>query len=240
MSRIQLSTALFAAVLGIVAIAPNAAADAWNKKTFVTINEPMEVAGVTLVPGTYVFKLADSQADRHIVMIQSQNEDKTYATVFAIPDYRLQPSGDTKFVFWETPAGQPKALRAWFYPGDNYGQEFMYPKEQATQIAKVQSTQQNVPTAPAEKPAPLQEPQVAQNTPPPPPAPQANPQPAPQTAPQTAPAQPQTQQPSQQVAQNTRPQTLPQTASNLPLLTLLGFLSIGAAFGIGAIAKRMA
>jgi len=236
MNRIKLSTALFAAVLGIVAIAPNAAADAWNKKTIVTINEPMEVAGVTLVPGTYVFKLADSQADRHIVMIQNQDQDKTYATVFAIPDYRLQPSGDTKFLFWETPAGQPKALRAWFYPGDNYGQEFMYPKEQATQIAQVQSTHQEVPTAPAEQPAPLQEPQVAQNTPPPPPVPQANPQPTPQTAP----AQPEAPQPSQQVAENTRPQTLPQTASNLPLLTLLGFLSIGAAFGIGAFAKRMA
>ena len=49
-------------------------------------------------------------------------------TILAIPNYRLQPTGKTVFTFWETPPGQPKALRAWFYPGDNFGQEFAYPK----------------------------------------------------------------------------------------------------------------
>lgn len=236
MSRVQLSTALFAAVLGVMTITPKASADEWNKKTIITINEPMEVAGVVLIPGTYVFKLQDSQADRHIVLIQNDREDKTYAQVFAVPDYRIQPTGSSRFLFWETPAGQPKALRAWFYPGDYFGQEFMYPKERATQIAKVQSTPQTVPTAPetatatapTPAPAPEQAPVVAQNTPPPPPPP------APQaTAPAPQPA------PAPQVAENTSPQTLPQTASNLPLLALLGFLSIGLAAVIGVFATRI-
>jgi hypothetical protein len=27
----------------------------------------------------------------------------------------------------ERPSGQPEALKAWFYPGDNTGIEFVYP-----------------------------------------------------------------------------------------------------------------
>ena len=56
-------------------------------------------------------------------------------TVLAIPNYRLRPTGKSIFAMWETPAGQPAALRAWFYPGDNFGQEFAYPKGKAEQIA---------------------------------------------------------------------------------------------------------
>jgi hypothetical protein len=56
-------------------------------------------------------------------------------TILAIPNYRLQPTGKTVFQYWEVPAGEPRALRAWFYPGDNFGQEFAYPKQKAEHIA---------------------------------------------------------------------------------------------------------
>jgi LPXTG-motif cell wall-anchored protein len=233
MNRIQISTVLFAAVFGIVAAAPKASADEWNKKTIVTISEPMEVPGAKLEPGKYVFKLADSQSDRHIVMIQNEREDKTYATILAIPNYRVQPTGTSRFLFWETPAGQPKALRAWFYPGDNFGQEFMYkPERRGTQIT--QATHQEAPAAPeaAAQPAPPPAPQepvvVAQETPPPPPPPAAPVQAAP--APEPEPAV---------VAENNTPRELPQTGSNIPLLAMLGAFSVGIAFVLGAFAKRL-
>jgi hypothetical protein len=38
--------------------------------------------------------------------------------------------------FSERPAGEPEALRAWFYPGKNWGDEFVYPKARAIEIAK--------------------------------------------------------------------------------------------------------
>ena len=38
--------------------------------------------------------------------------------------------------FSERPVGQPEALRAWFYPGRNWGEEFVYPKAKAIQLAK--------------------------------------------------------------------------------------------------------
>jgi len=249
MKSLQLSTALFAAVVGFVAVAPNAHADEWDRKTIITTNEPIEVPGVTLQPGTYVFKLADTtDASRHTVIIQNERENKTYATILAIPNYRLKPTGKSRFMFWETPAGQPKALRAWFYPGDNMGQEFAYKKDRATQISQTTTNHEQVPeqtdtvqntqtAAVAPAPAPEQEPapapvETAQNTPPPAPEPApvaAAPAPAPEPAPAPAPVE---------TAQNTTPHELPQTASNVPLLALLGFSMVGLSLLLGRLVKN--
>src|SRR5260370_16806274 len=79
--------------------------------------------------------LVDSLSDRHIVRIFDNDKQNVISTILAIPNYRLQPTGKTVFQYWEVPAGQPKALRAWFYPGDNFGQEFAYHKETAVEIA---------------------------------------------------------------------------------------------------------
>jgi hypothetical protein len=147
----------FAAVsclgLASLALAPSASADQWNKKTIMTVNESIQVPGKVLMPGKYVMKLLDSPSNRHIVQIFNEREDQLQTTILAIPNYRLQPTGKTEFQWWETPAGQPKALRAWFYPGDNFGQEFAYPKTEAVRIAAV--TTENVPTTYAQTEAEL-------------------------------------------------------------------------------------
>ena len=121
---------------------PNLHADEWNKKTILTINEPLEVPScctpdhtVVLQPGEYVMVLVDSLSDRHIVRIFDKDQKTVMTTILAIPNYRLQPTGKTTLEYWEVPAGQPRALRAWFYPGDNFGQEFAYPKQKAAAIA---------------------------------------------------------------------------------------------------------
>ena len=199
-----------------VALAPSARADEWNKKTIMTVSEPIQVPNQVLPAGTYVIKLLDSQSDRHIVQIFNKEENHLFTTILAIPNYRIQPTGKTVFTFWETPPGQPKALRAWFYPGDNFGQEFAYPKSAAVQIAAV--SHQPVPTTEATQPAELPKAEVtqtqpepqqeAQNTPPPPPQ-EAAPAPAPAPAPEPA------------------PQELPKTASPYPLIGLAGLLSLG-------------
>jgi hypothetical protein len=200
-------------LLGI-ALAPGARADEWNKLTIMTVNEPIQVPNKVLPAGTYVVKLLDSPSDRHIVQIFNKDQSHLETTILAIPNYRIQPTGKTVFTFWETPPGQPKALRAWFYPGDNFGQEFAYPKSAAAQIAAV--SHEPVPTTEATQPAELKEAevtqtqpepqQVAQNTPPP--QPEAAPAPEPVAAP--APA----------------PQELPKTSSPYPLIGLAGLLSL--------------
>lgn len=110
-------------VLFTAAFTPSAKADEWNKRTIITTHEPIQIEGKVLEPGQYVLKLLDS-SDRHIVQIFDIGEAKLEMTVFAIPTYRLDPSGDTRLTFSETSDGQAPALRTWFYPGDNSGFEF--------------------------------------------------------------------------------------------------------------------
>src|SRR5271154_173145 len=120
------------ALLGATLLAPLVMADEFEKKTVVHVNEPLQLPNIVLQPGQYVFKLMDNP-DRHIVLIYSADGSHLVAKVMAVPNLRLRPTGKTVFQFWETPAGQPKALRAWFYPGDNFGQEFVYPKTKSVE-----------------------------------------------------------------------------------------------------------
>src|SRR5580692_5367816 len=82
-------TVLCVALVGAVAT-PGVKADDWNKKTVITFSGPVEIPGVHLTgwsilpAGTYVFKLLDSQSDRHIIQIFSKDEKTIYATILAI------------------------------------------------------------------------------------------------------------------------------------------------------------
>jgi len=212
-------------VLGI-ALAPTARADEWDKKTIMTVNESIQVPNKVLPAGKYVIKLLESPSDRHIVQIFNADETHLETTILAIPNYRLQPTGKTVFTFWETPPGQPKALRAWFYPGDNFGQEFAYPKSAAVQIAAV--AHQPVPTTEATQAAEL--PSAAVTTTP---APAEEAQPQQEVAQVTPPTQPEVQ-PEPAVAPEpepaSAPQELPKTASPYPLVGLIGLVSLGLYF----------
>src|SRR5438105_10152770 len=111
-----------------------------SKKTTVTFSAPFEIPGVNaqvLPAGSYVFRLLDSLSDRHIVQVFSKDEKHIYATILAIPNYRLKATDKTVMTFAERVSGEPQAIRAWFYPGDNWGQEFVYPKQRAVQLAKL-------------------------------------------------------------------------------------------------------
>jgi len=214
---------MLCAFAGVLALAPAAYADQWSHETRVTFSQPVEIPSMVLPPGTYVFKLLDSQTDRSVVQIFNEDENHLYATILAIPDYRLQPTGKTVIMFEEREAGAPSAIRAWFYPGENYGTEFVYPQPRAAALAQV--THQPVPSMPAtEKP-----PEAAELRK----APVMNQQPSgEQTAPEPAPApqpQPQAATPPPQEQAAMSPPQLPQTASDLPLIGLMGLLSLALA-----------
>jgi hypothetical protein len=133
--RVFMKAACCAAALAMFAASP-ARADVWNKKTFLTFSGPVQVPGVTLPAGTYTFKLADLTGSRHVVQIFDKDEKKIYTTILAIPDQRLEPSAKPVVLFSERAAGTPQAIKAWFYPGETIGNEFVYPKSQAITIAK--------------------------------------------------------------------------------------------------------
>jgi hypothetical protein len=142
--RVFMKAACCAAALAMLVASP-ARGDVWNKKTFLTFSGPVQVPGVTLPAGTYTFKLADLTGSRHVVQIFDKDEKKIYTTILAIPDQRLEPSDKPVVLFSERPAGTPQAIKAWFYPGETIGNEFVYPKSQAIRIAR--ATHQSVLTA---------------------------------------------------------------------------------------------
>jgi len=88
-------------VLFCATLAPGARADQWDKKTIVTFGDAVEIPGQVLSAGTYVFKLADTLADRHIVQIWNADETQIFQTIRTIPNTRFEPPDKTIFEFDE-------------------------------------------------------------------------------------------------------------------------------------------
>ena len=126
MMKKLITPGVLALALFTITLAPSAKADEWNKKTVITVQGgAVQIQGTVLEPGKYVLKLLDSQADRQILQVFNADETHLETTILANAAYRLEPTGDTRFTFAEVPAGQPPAISTWFYPGDNYGLQFL-------------------------------------------------------------------------------------------------------------------
>lgn len=241
MRLFKVLAALCCAFLVIAALQVKTAnADQFNKKTIFTFSAPIEIPGssgpMVLPAGTYVFKLLDSLSNRHIVQVFNKDENHVYATILAIPNYRLEPTETTVIKFKESASGSPAAVKAWFYPGDNFGQEFVYPKSRAVELAK--STGEPVLSMPEETAANISEPASSAKAPS-------------VVAMEKAPVK--AEQPSGEevemaevitpmppaAAQKTTAKRLPKTASDLPLLALCGMLMAGVGLGLRLLSKRM-
>jgi hypothetical protein len=232
------ATTICSMALMSLALAPSVKADDLNKRTVITFSGPVEIPGVhlkgwgVLPAGTYVFKIVDSKSDRHVVQIYSADEKTIYATILAIPNYRLKVTDKTVITFRERPAGEPEALRAWFYPGRESGEEFVYPKSKAIEIAQstktpVLFTPDEIAVEVTEPIKPADQPLIAQLQQ----APVMAIQP---TGEPVELAQVVTPPPPEQLAVA----SLPATASSLPLITLFGFLALAGAFALRAAEKR--
>jgi hypothetical protein len=233
--------------LGLLAVvaAPEAKADEWNRKTVITFSGPVEIPGVHLAgwgvlpAGTYVFKILDSQSDRHIVQIFNEDETTIYATILAIPNYRLRATDKTVITFRERPAGEPEALRAWFYPGRNWGEEFVYPKAKAIALAKATNTP--VLFTPVEMPLEVAEPIKSADAPVVLELKRAPIMAIKPTGEEVQLAEVVTPPPAQSEAAvaGAPEKTLPATASPLPLMALLGFLALGGAWTLRLMQNRV-
>jgi LPXTG-motif cell wall-anchored protein len=221
MKNVKAVLSLLAVTLLGATVLPSAHADTWNKKTVVTFSQDVEVPGKILPAGTYTFQLLDSNSDRHIVQIFNADGTQIIATILAINDYRLQPTGDNVMKFSERPGDSPEALRAWFYPGDNFGQQFVYPKSESERPSRLNHVRLTAAGNMANS---------AQPTAPSNPTTQSD---------QGAPVPQDAREPSNSRAQTETSATkeLPQTASSLPLIGLVGVLLVGTALILRRIAR---
>jgi len=235
------ATTVFGLALMGAVFSPAAQADEWNRKTKITFSGPVEIPGVhlkgwaVLPAGTYVFKILDSQSDRHIVQIFSADEKTVYATILAIPNYRLKATDKTVMTFRERPAGEPEALHAWFYPGRNWGEEFVYPKARAIELAK--STHTPILFTAAEIPVEVQQPILAASEPVVIQMRQAPIMAIEPTGEEVELAAVVTAPPAVDPAPAMA--ALPTTASPLSLIGLFGMLALGGALGLRLMQKRI-
>jgi hypothetical protein len=103
----------FCSVLLFVMLSPNAQADEWNQKTIVTFKEPVEIPGHVLLPGTYVFKLMNSDSDRNIVEVQTKDEQHLVAIVMTDPVVEGNVGGNAKLTFERLNPHSPDAIQVW-------------------------------------------------------------------------------------------------------------------------------
>ena len=242
MNRFKVGATIVGLALVTLAFPPRGKADEWNKKTTVTFSAPVEIPGVgaqVLPAGTYVFKLLNSQSNRNIVQIFNERQDHVFSTILAIPNFRLQATDKTVMTFRERASGEPEAIRAWFYPGNRWGQEFVYPKARAIEIAKLTNTP--VLAMPTELATNLLEPVKSADEPPVIALIQAPVEAVKPTGEVVAMTEVVEPPPVETAAvQSTKPdRSLPQTASPLALLGLIGFLSLAAGVGLSVISKRL-
>jgi hypothetical protein len=126
----------------MVTISMNAGAQGpRNQDTFFTFSQAVELPKTTLPAGTYFFQLMDSDSNRHIVKVMSQDRKQLHATLMAIPYYSNdRPPDDPQVRFLETPAANgvaaSNAIKTWFYPGNSVGHEFIWPRNRAAQLAR--------------------------------------------------------------------------------------------------------
>jgi hypothetical protein len=208
----KLQIAMFCLVaLATLCVSSNAKADTWNKATKLTFSQPVEVSGTVLQSGTYWFQLMNSSTNRNIVQIWNADHTKLIKTILAIPSYRMNPTAQTVVRFDERPTGTPEAIKNWYYPGTNFGQEFVYRNARATQLAEnVSEPVLTVRDKPTATPIPAVEKTQA-------------------TAIQPTNDEVEVAQVVDTVA---IAEALPETATTLPLLGLIGLLAVGAGLAL--------
>ncbi|HUK37424.1 MAG TPA: hypothetical protein VLV86_26085 [Vicinamibacterales bacterium] len=137
MSKARLLWRAFAFATLAVLVAGIARADTYDKRTVFTFNRPISLPGVTLPAGEYLFRIVDTETNRKVIQVLSGDGKTPYAMLHSIPEVRRDASEKPEVRFLETAKGQPSAVKTWWYPGERIGYEFIYPKHQAQELAKV-------------------------------------------------------------------------------------------------------
>jgi len=123
-------TLLVALTLSVAAQQPDT-----RDRTIMTFSGPVELPGMRLESGTYVFRIADT-ASRNVIQVLSGDEKEMLGQWLFVSAERPEVTGDTVVTFRETSAASTPAVQFWYYPGEKIGKEFIYPKDQAMRIAQ--------------------------------------------------------------------------------------------------------
>jgi len=249
--RKKIAVALGCLTVAAVFLSPPASrGDDWNLATRFSVSQPFQVPKMVLEPNTnYVIRIHDSPATRQVVQIYNEDQTKMLTMFIAISAQRFEPKDETQFTFMETSPGYPVPIKEWFYPGRLTGLEFIYPKDQAEEIAahsrdRVATTEVAELREPAEAPiaAPVEENQAEAELEIP--APQVE---EPVEIAQNQDNEPLLEEPAVEqspvetaaVAVSEDREELPRTAGELPVFALIGMLCLGLGLGMKVLFREM-
>jgi len=220
MNKLVTSLVMGACATLLAVAAPVASAQSnWENSTF-TVTEPLDVGGFVLPPGTYLIKVVMLQSNRNTIQVTNTEQTKVFANVLCTPhpirEGEVIPS--SRYIYYSDSAGRPTALRTWFARDTPNGQDIVYPKRRAMELAA--AAKQPVIAIPDE----VKEAQY-------------------ETAPITV-VTPELEVKSYEapaptiIAEAVPAKKLPKTASHVPLVALLGFVSLGGALGLRTLISR--
>jgi hypothetical protein len=168
-------------------------------------------------------------SNRNMIQVTNVEQTKVFASVLATPHVirEGEAAPSSRYIYYATAAGQPRALRTWFARDTTNGQDIIYPKQRAMELAALakepviaipdevkEAEYKSVPltiVTPERQVRPYEQPVVVV-----------------QKAPEPAPI----------MVAEARPSELPRTASHVPLFAAMGLLSLGGALGLRALTNR--
>jgi len=135
----SLAAAVFTAAFLAATTSVSAQDSNVDQRTYLTFSGPVQMPGVTLPAGKYVFKLAPA-ALHNVMQVFDGEEKNIIGQWFFVPVERTneeqnKADGKPVVMFGEMPEGITPAIHYFYYPTDLRGKEFIYPKEQALKIA---------------------------------------------------------------------------------------------------------
>jgi len=128
---------ILATMLAFLIMLPVARASEEDQATKLTFDQAVQIPGRVLPAGTYWFVRADNNSAPYIVRIFNSDRSTLYATILTINAERLTPTDNTEISFVERGSMQPETIVTWFYPGEDFGYEFVYPKSEEQEFAQV-------------------------------------------------------------------------------------------------------
>ena len=127
MRKAKVLTAVLGMGLMFALYVPVAGASIGDEMTTVTFTMPVQIPGMVLPPGQYIFRFADPENSRTDLEVINAMTTKSYGIITGIPIYRTNPTQTAEFVL-KTHKSGTDSLYEWLYPGLHEGLQFIYPK----------------------------------------------------------------------------------------------------------------
>ena len=125
--RFVLAVLCAATLAGLIAIP--SIADAWaTHDNFITFSAPVALPGVTLAPGTYLFR-SPSEMSSNVVQVLRRDKGRPMVSYFmgmTQPVERTNSDPRSLVSLGEAVSGQPTPIKAWFPNGERLGHSFVY------------------------------------------------------------------------------------------------------------------